>query len=428
MLLKRFIDKVKLITRTVVFKNFSALLFLQIGNNLLALLIMPYLINVLGVENFGLYSFVFAISMYLVIVTDYGFGFTGVKLISINRANQQKVSSIYHSIQLIKLSLLIIVLIIYTLLIFFLDELNQNNALFLWSFGILIGQTIVPVWFFQGMEKMKFITIINLMIRIVAIVLILIFVKKPEDIGFAIISQSVSFLIAGIISIYIVYSKFNLRFVVPSASRVYKLFLQNRHMFFSTLSLSVYKNFNVVLLGFLSTNIEVGIYAAAEKIVKAVQSFIAPLSQAIYPNMSVKFSKLSPSESVRKLFKTSTYYLMPLLLILFFLIIFKNLLVDFLDVDNNSFSNVFFTLLPVIVFGSLNYLFGIVGLINLNEEKKFNKSTIIGGMLNLVLCFLLSKNYGAIGSATALLTAEIIVFLIIVKFLITIKNNNSNTI
>ncbi len=422
MLLKQIKEKIKTQTKTVVFKNFSALVVLQLGNTLLGLLIMPYLINVLGISSYGSYSFAFAISMYLVIVTDYGFGFTGVKLISVHRDNVHKVSSIFHSIQIIKIIILALVLLLYSLAILFVDVLSINKELFFLSFGILIGQTIIPVWFFQGMEKMKFITIVNLIIRVIAMLLILFYVKEPEDINFAIASQSISFSLAGILSIYIAYSKFNLKFIIPKTSEITKMLISNRHMFFSSLSLSIYKNFNVVILGFLSTNIEVGVYSAAEKIIKSVQSLIAPLSQAIYPNMSLKFSKLKLHESISKLFKLSKYYLAPLFSLILLLILFENFIERFLDITNNdSFSNVFYILLPVIVIGSLNYLLGIVGLVNLNKEKRFNTATIIGGLINLILCYLLSKDYGAIGSAIALVFAELSVFLFIVNYLLKIK-------
>lgn len=421
MTLKQLLNKTSSLTKTVIFKNFSALVLLQLGNTALALLIMPYLINILGVGNYGLYSFAFAISMYLVILTDYGFGFTGVKLISVNRNNKEKVSNIFHSIQIIKFFILILVLTAYTLAILFIDILSVNKELFFLSFGILIGQTIVPVWFFQGMEKMKFITIINLIIRILAVILILIFVKNPNDISLAIASQSIGFSFAGILSIYIAYKKFDINFCIPKISEIRELLISNRHMFFSTLSLSIYKNFNVVLLGFLSSNIEVGLYSAAEKVIKAVQSLIAPLSQAIYPNMSLKFSKLKSHEAVAKLMKLATLYLAPLLAILILLILSKGFIENFLGVKNDGFSNVFFILLPVIAVGTLNYLLGIVGLVNLNKEKYFNRATIIGGVINVTLCFVFSKNHGAIGSASALVIAEFIVFAIIINYLFKIK-------
>ena len=384
MFLNELIVKVKALTKTLVFKNFSALMALQLGNTALALLIMPYLINVLGISNYGLYSFAFAISMYLVIITDYGFGFTGVKLISVHRKDSEKVSRIFHSIQIIKIIILLTILLIYSLAIIFIDVFSENKLLFFLSFGILTGQTIVPVWFFHGMEKMKFITIINLLIRIIAVVLILIFVREPDDINFAIASQAFGFSFAGCVSMFIAYNRFNISPILPKMSEVYQMLINNRDMFFSSLTLGVYKNFNIVLLGFLSTNIEVGLYSAGEKIIKAVQSLIAPLSQAIFPNMSIKFSKIKPKEAVYKLFKLSVNYTAMMIIGITLLIFLKNFFVSFLGITNAGFSKVYFILLPVIFLGSLNYLLGIVGLVNLNKEKSLNRAAMFLAAINLI--------------------------------------------
>lgn len=412
-------------TKTLVFKNFSALMILQLGNTVLALIIMPYLINALGISKYGLYSFAFAISMYLVIVTDFGFGFTGVKLISVNRNNLNKVSGIFHSIQIIKIIILLILLVIYSLAILFIETLSENKELFFLSFGILIGQTIIPIWFFQGMEKMKYITVINLSIRLISLILILVFVKQPEDINLAIASQAFGFLFAGVLSLFIAYAKFDLKLSFPKKTDVFHLLSSSKDMFFSSLSLSLYKNFNLIFLGFLSTNSEVGIYSAAEKIIKAAHSLTAPLSQAIYPNMSLKFSELKTNESVSKLLKLSKYYTVPLLGIISLLLLFEDFFIRFLGISDSGFSRVFIVLTPVIFLGSLNYLFGIIGLVNLNKEKNFNKATLTGAAVNLTLCWLLSENYGATGSAIALVIAEFTVLLLVIYFLFKIKNRKN---
>jgi PST family polysaccharide transporter len=352
-----------------------------------------------------------------VILTDYGFGFTGVKMISIHRNNVEKVSEIFHSIQIIKGGILLLVLVVFTAAVFLLDVLWNDKEIYFLSYGILIGQTIVPVWFFQGMEKMKFITIINLLIRAGSVILIFILVKKPEDVDLAIVSQSISFVISGILSVIIAYKEFKLKFVIPKYSQIVTLFVSSRHMFFSTLSLSFYKNFNVVLLGFLTTNFEVGIYAAAERIIKAVHSLIAPMSQAIYPNLSLKFSQSTKEESIKKLKKISIYYIIPLTAIMVGMFITKGLVMRILGITNSEFVWVYYLLIPVILFGSLNYLLGIVGLVNLNGEKRFHRATIVGSIVNFAICLAFVSEYGAIAGAIALLSAEFLVLLMIVWYL-----------
>ncbi len=415
--MKQLLDKIQNFTKTIIFKNFSALVILQVGNTLLALLIMPYLIRVLGVGNFGLYSFALSLSLYLVILTDYGFGFTGVKLISVNRHDTHKTSELFHGIQFIKTVILILILSFYALCIMMIDSLAQHKLLYFISFGILIGQTIVPVWFFQGMEKMKYITIINLMIRAMAVLLIFILVKEPEDFDLAIASQAISFFIAGIFSLALVYKQFKLKFVLPKKSQIKELLISSRHMFFSHVMLSLYKNFNVVLLGFLTSNVEVGLYAAAERIIKAVNSLIAPMSQAIYPNLSLRFSKLKAQESVRNMATISKYYVIPLSMIMLLLFLFENVVAEFLGISDQGFQWVYFVLIPIILFGSLNYLLGIVGLVNLNKEKWFQRATVVGSLVNFILCLVLAPTYGAIGSAIAITTAEFLVLCIVIGYL-----------
>ncbi len=412
--MKHILHRIRGFTETIIFKNFSALVLLQISNTVLALILMPYLIQVLGLSNYGLYSFALGLSMYLVIITDYGFGFTGVKLISIHRNNLEKISEIFNSIQIIKSVILLIVLGFFTLAILMLDNLSADKEIYFLSFGILIGQTIVPVWFFHGMERMKLITIINLMIRLGAVVLIFILVREPNDIHLAIISQAISFTVVGVLSVIIAYQKFQLMMVVPKLTRIVKMLVDSRHMFFSTLSLSLYKNFNVVLLGFLTTNFEVGIYAAAERIIKAVYSLIAPMSQAIYPNLSRKFSKFSKQKSVGQLKKIATYYLLPLIVITFIMVFSKGLVMKILGIANQEFILVYYLLIPIVFLGTLNYLLGIVGLVNLDKEKSFQKITIIGSIVNLILCVVYVPDYGASSAAIALTITELLVLIMVI--------------
>jgi PST family polysaccharide transporter len=296
--------------------------------------------------------------------------------------------------------------------------LATHKKIYFLSFGVLIGQTIIPVWLFQGMEKMKFITIINLVVRTSAVVLIFILVKTPEDVNLGIAAQAISFTVAGILSLVLAYREFKIKFVIPKFSQIRALLIESRHMFFSTLLLSLYKNFNVVLLGFLSSTVEVGLYAAAERIIKAVQSLIAPMAQAIYPNLSLKFSKLTIKQSVMDLKRIGTYYLLPLFVIMLSLVLFKGVVAQILDMtEYDGFTWVYYALIPVILFGSLNYLLGIVGLVNLNKEKWFQRATIAGSLVNFTLCLIFATKYGDIASAIALSTAEFIVLIIVIRYL-----------
>ena len=106
-----------------------------------------------------------------------------------------------------------------------------------------------------------------------------------------------------------------------------------------------------------------------------------------------------------------------LISIIILLLLFKDIIVKVLGVESVEFTPVYYVLTPIILFGSLNYLLGIVGLLNLDKEKWFQNATLAGSIVNLLLCLTLSVTYGAFGSAVALTLAEFSVLIIVIMYL-----------
>ncbi|WP_252718899.1 oligosaccharide flippase family protein [Acinetobacter sp. TUM15509] len=161
--------------------NFFSLATLQGLNYILPLLTLPYLVRVLGAEKFCLLAFATAIVGYFIVLTDYGFNFTATREISLNKEYKEKLNEIFSSVMIIKSVLFFVSLIILTLLIIFFQKFNVDPWLYYLTFGTVLGQILFPVWFFQGVEQMRYITVINIVSKVFFTIAIFVLVKHSSD-------------------------------------------------------------------------------------------------------------------------------------------------------------------------------------------------------------------------------------------------------
>ncbi len=276
-------------------ENFLSLGALQIVGYIIPLINLPYLSRILGVEKFGLVFFAFAFMQYFIMLTDYGFGLSATREIAINRHNSNNISNIFSAVTFIKFCLLIISFLILCIMIIFIPKLHQNWLIFILSFLMVVGNAIYPVWFFQGMERMKYITFLNILAKIIFLVLIFIFVKKESDYIIVPLLNSLGFLVSGIIGMYFAIKELGARLYIPKWSTIKKQFKYSSEFFLSRASLSIFTNTNSFCLGLISSTIMVGYYVAAEKIYAAISGLVGPITGALYPfiakNKDIKLYK-----------------------------------------------------------------------------------------------------------------------------------------
>ena len=123
-------------------ENFVAIALTQIISYVIPLISLPYLARVLGAEKFGLVYWAQSLITYFCIITDFGFGLSAVKEISIHRNDHDKINQIFSSILFVKLCLIFICFIILTVLIIFIPKFNNEMLLFYLTFFMVIGNAI----------------------------------------------------------------------------------------------------------------------------------------------------------------------------------------------------------------------------------------------------------------------------------------------
>lgn len=293
--------------KKVLLENFLALSFLQVINYLLPLISFPYLVWVLGPEKFGLISFAQAFIQYFVLLTDYGFNLSATREISIYRNDKGKVSDIFSSVMIIKIILLALSFVLASILIYMIPKFANDWILYLFTFGMVFGNVLFPTWFFQGMERMKYITILNIVAKVIFTLSIFIFIKNPQHYVFVPLLNSCGYLSAGAISIWIIHKNFGIRFTMPGFNNIRYQWKEGWHVFISTIAISAYSNTRIFAVGLMTNNAITGFYSIAEKLINIIQSScLIPLIQAVYPRLS-KVYTTDPSRSFRITKKLQNY-------------------------------------------------------------------------------------------------------------------------
>jgi len=413
-LLKIISEQIKNNEIKTVIKNFLSLSSLNLVNYIFPLILVPYLTKTIGIELYGQYVLSFSIYTYCLLLVNFGFDFSATKLISINRDNKLKIADILTNITISRIIFAFFTSLVIILIVFFIPKLTDNKLLYLLGLGIIWGQALTPLWLFQGLEKMGYITIINLLTRIISTVLIIIFIRSPERFYFINLFQSIGYLISGLVSLILIQKYLGIDFIRPSIGQVKYYVLDSWNIFLSTLSMSFYRGANIIILGLTTNYTMVGQYAAIEKVIKAMQSLIVPLAKALFPFFG---RKLNTSKKIRTGFGKfgKIYASLLLLLTITLYILGPYLLIWYLGKSFISGIIIFQVLLPVILLGGLNYYLGIIGLINLGMDKYFSKAVFITGIFSLAMCYILSSYWGPIGAAIAMSSSEFLLLILIFR-------------
>ncbi len=393
----------------VLLQNFTSLSILQIVNYLFPLITFPYLVRVLGPERFGLISFASAFVGYFGIITDYGFNLSATREISINRKDSRKISEIYSTVVFIKSAIFIISFLLFVVIIFYIPKFQDDSIVYLVSFGSVLGSTLFPIWLFQGLERMKYITILNVISRFILTIFIFALITKESDFILYIGLVSISSVLVGIVSLFIVSISFKVKFILPGKNAIKYQLIEGWYIFISSVSISLYTISNTFILGLFTNNNVVGYFSAADKIRIAVQRLFGTVSQTVYPHISLlyKQSVSSGLEFARKLvyFTGSISFLFSLVLFLFAPQIIKIILGD--KYLHSILVLRIIAFLPFII--TLSNIVGIQTMLNLDMKKAFTQIIVLAGIINLILAFTLVPFFDEVGTSISVMTTEILV-------------------
>jgi len=275
-----------------ILNNVTSLSWLQIVTYCLPIIILPYLFRVIGPEKFGLIAFAQAFVQYFMILTDYGFSVSATKEISLCLDNKKEICNIISAVMTLKIVLAFLSLALLCSIVFLVPKFTADWMVYLLSFGVVIGNTLFPAWFFQGSESMKYTAKISIIGEFAYALGIFYLIHAPGDYLLVPIITSLSAIVTGILGQYILFTRFDVAFQLPKIKDLVVHLKAGWNVFISVLAINAYTTTRVFAVGLLTNNTLTGFYSIAERIANAVQTFpLYSFTQAIFPRLSKIYQK-----------------------------------------------------------------------------------------------------------------------------------------
>lgn len=389
--------------------NFFYLFILNVTNFVLPLVTFPYLVSRLGVEKFGLLAFVTSIISYFLIFTDYGFNLTATRQISIHRGNKEKINEIVSSVFIIKFLLIVLSLVLLFIVVSVVPKFQEHSLIYFCAFGTVVGQSMFPIWFFQGIEKMRFISILNIISKIIFTVCVFVYVKEEADFFLVPIFNSLGYIAIGIFSVFVLHRRYKIKFRAVDLSTIMFYLKDGWHLFISNISVTLYTSAVVTILGFFTNNTLVGYYSIADKIIQIIRSMLTPLAQSLFPFL-VKEAQENKDKVLminRKILRYGSVFFVPVCAGIY---LFAPDILYLIFKKENSETVVIlriFSFIPFLIF--LATVFALFTMIVFNKNKAYSQIIISAGLINILLSFIFIPLYQHIGAAICVLFIEIYV-------------------
>lgn len=358
----------------------------------------------LGASGLGEVSWAISIGSYFALFAAFGMGQYGTRSIARcfdDHARNKTLDELF-SIQVVSALASSIVFAVMTAAI---PELRRQRNLLIPMMVMVLATPFSMDWFFQGIEKFKYIALRSIAVKAATLVCMIYVVKGPEDtVVYAWIY------IAGICLNYIFNFNYMLRLRgrFPSFNFHVSTCMSSMRFMLISFAISLYLGLDKILLGWIAGYSSVGYYTPAEKIVRSALSFAVAIPAAILPRMSSLYASAESRDSIRSIFEDSihTVLLVAVPLMVGIAILARPLVLIFGGAAYIPSVPVVRVMSLIMIPVALANVMGVQVLVASGNEAKYLVS-VLGGTVAFICSavFLIGKN-GAVGAATSMVIAE----------------------
>lgn len=367
--------------KTIV-KNTGYLSLIEIMRLILPFVALPYVIRTIGADKYGTIVFAQTVVSYFIIFINFGMDVSAVKNVAIHRNDNEALNKVVSSVLIVKIVLFLVAFLALLAGILFIPYLMKERLLYLCVFFTCLSEILFPVWFYQGIEKMKYLTMIRLVSILFYTLTVFVFVHGPKDYVNVALLQSIGCILSGCISFYVLLKVERIKLLLPKYLDLKYCFVDSIPFFMSRLSAVLNNGMAKIVSGIFFSMSAVAAFDLAQKMATAALIPMQMMNQAVYPHIA----KTKSLSFVRKYLKVD---LLLSLIISLVVCVIAPIMVDFFAGTelNEAIPLLRILCLWVLVGGVTTYL-GAPVLVSFGFPKIFNMSVILS-TISLLLMYLL---------------------------------------
>ena len=385
-------------------RNFAYKSALTISTYIMNFVTFPYVSRILGVEGIGLVSFVDNTINYFLLFATMGVGILGVREIAAIKNDVEQCNTVFSNILGMNMCFTILTLFVYFLCIYFVPDFRLYKSLFYIGSAKILFTAFLIEWFFTGIENFRYITLLSLLIKLLYVLAFFVFIRSKEDyVLYFILTIAVVVINAAVNMIYVrKYIKFCRKDFF--CKRYVK---QNLSLGLYALMTSMYLTFNVMYLGLIGGNVEVGYYTTAFKLYSVVLGLFTAFTNVMLPRMSSLIAngdKENFQLLVNKSFYLMSFFCIPMILCS---VILAPQIVYILS--GNGYEGAILPMriiMPAALFVGIAQVLALQVLTPMKQDKVLLMASISGGLVSLFINIIVVPSLHSVGSAIVLLIAE----------------------
>lgn len=390
------------------------------ANFLFPLITYPYVTRILGAESLGKVSFAMSISNYFSAIATFGITSYAVRSCAKVRNNRDDLSRTAGEMFTANAFTTMIAVLVFAIAV-----LVVPNFRLQWKFMLLFGLSVATEflgigWFYTATEQFTYITVRGLALKTLSLACIFLFIKDSSDALIYVCIIVFSNICVNLVNF--IHSGKSAGIKLMPSSGFFIHYNSTKWFFLQSVALTILSNMDVSMLGFLSTDAQVGNYEVALKLKLLASSLVSALGNVFLPRLSRNYAKNDIEAFKHTVTKSLRYNCVISLPIFGFFLINSDVIISLFCGNEYTYSaDILKVLMIAVVLIGISTVTGIQILLSVNKEKGLFVSLLAGSLVNLVLNFGLIPVLHGFGAAITTVCSEAVILIVQLIFIRKIK-------